>query len=246
MRSVLPLLFLTLATPALASDGVLEINQTCAVQTGCFSGDSAGLPVTITRSGSYVSTSDLNTGGIAGGPGNLNGIAVSASDVTLDLGGFSVSCRNIFPPQACGGGTGIGVVATSDAVENLSLRKGTIRGMGSDGIRLAGQHHLVDDVRVIGNGGSGIVVTRPTIPNPVGPDLSGDSRSTIRDSTINANELVGVATDAAMLMIDGCTILGNEIIDINVTGLFTGNVWVRDSVALSTAGNVNSLGGNSL
>ena len=32
---------------ASASDGVLEINQTCATQTGCFPGDSAGFPVTL-------------------------------------------------------------------------------------------------------------------------------------------------------------------------------------------------------
>lgn len=38
--------------PASASDGVLEINQTCAIQTGCFAGDTAGLPVTISASGS--------------------------------------------------------------------------------------------------------------------------------------------------------------------------------------------------
>jgi hypothetical protein len=37
------LLVLALATPALASDGVLEINQTCAVQTGCFAGDTASV-----------------------------------------------------------------------------------------------------------------------------------------------------------------------------------------------------------
>ncbi len=41
------LLILALAGPALAVDGVAEINQTCAVQTGCFGGDAAGYPVTI-------------------------------------------------------------------------------------------------------------------------------------------------------------------------------------------------------
>jgi hypothetical protein len=50
-RSMLILLLLLFATPALAVDGVLEINQTCAVQTGCFSGDTAGFPVTISASG---------------------------------------------------------------------------------------------------------------------------------------------------------------------------------------------------
>ena len=40
-------LFLTLAGPALAVDGVLEINQTCVVQSGCFAGDTPGFPLTI-------------------------------------------------------------------------------------------------------------------------------------------------------------------------------------------------------
>ena len=65
MRSMLILLlFLTLTAPALASDGVIEINQTCAVQTGCIDnsggiGDTPGFPVTIEIPGSYVLTSNL-------------------------------------------------------------------------------------------------------------------------------------------------------------------------------------------
>jgi hypothetical protein len=35
------LLTIALTSPALAVDGVLEINQACAVNTGCFSGDAA-------------------------------------------------------------------------------------------------------------------------------------------------------------------------------------------------------------
>ncbi len=68
------LLLLALAGPALAVDGVAEINQTCAVQTGCFSGDTAGYPVSIEGSAgrSYRLTSDLviqsvNSNGIMGG-----------------------------------------------------------------------------------------------------------------------------------------------------------------------------------
>ncbi|MDG2051443.1 MAG: hypothetical protein P8M78_14920 [Myxococcota bacterium] len=53
LRSRIALLTLGLSSPALAVDGVLEINQACAVNTGCFSGDAAGLPVTITAAGSY-------------------------------------------------------------------------------------------------------------------------------------------------------------------------------------------------
>ena len=39
--------WLALAPMAYAVDGVLEINQTCAVNTGCFAGDAAAFPVTI-------------------------------------------------------------------------------------------------------------------------------------------------------------------------------------------------------
>ena len=68
MRSLLtPFLLFALATPALAVDGVLEINQTCAVQTGCFAGDSPGFPVTITQPGSYRLTSNLFRGSSLGG-----------------------------------------------------------------------------------------------------------------------------------------------------------------------------------
>src|SRR5262245_32414033 len=46
------IVFALLALVASASDGVLEINQTCAA-VGCFQGDSAGFPVTINSAGSY-------------------------------------------------------------------------------------------------------------------------------------------------------------------------------------------------
>ena len=68
------LLLLALAGPALAVDGVLEINQTCAISTGCFPGDSPGFPVSVTQPGSYRLTGnlDLSAEGV-----NVSGIAVS-------------------------------------------------------------------------------------------------------------------------------------------------------------------------
>ena len=50
-----------LASAAYAGDGVLEINQTCATETGCFPGDSAGFPVTVNvgTGSSFRLTSDL-------------------------------------------------------------------------------------------------------------------------------------------------------------------------------------------
>ena len=86
MRLILTVvLLLVLAGPTLAVDGVLEINQTCAVQTGCFAGDTAGWPVTITEGGSYRLTSNLIV------PDKTTGaILVSTSSVSIDLNGFEI------------------------------------------------------------------------------------------------------------------------------------------------------------
>lgn len=81
-------MLLALASPSLAVDGRLEINQACADTGGCFAGDSAGFPVTLSKRGaSYVLTSDLSR--------TLNPlihqtipfIQITAADVTLDLNG---------------------------------------------------------------------------------------------------------------------------------------------------------------
>ena len=50
-----------LSSAAFAVDGVLEINRACATNSGCFSGDSPGYPVTINgiAGRSYKLTSDI-------------------------------------------------------------------------------------------------------------------------------------------------------------------------------------------
>ena len=62
---LLPIALLAAAYAASASEGALEINQTCALQTGCFAGDGAGFPVTIDGSAgsSYLLTGDLEKSG---------------------------------------------------------------------------------------------------------------------------------------------------------------------------------------
>lgn len=92
------LLLLALARPALAVDGVLEINQVCAVNTGCFPGDAPKYPVTISSSGSYRLTSNL-----FGIGANTDGIVVEKSYVTIDFNGFAIQGVGI------GSGTGNGV-----------------------------------------------------------------------------------------------------------------------------------------
>ncbi len=115
--------------PVFAADGQLEINQACA-NVGCFAGDGAGLPVSISSPGSYLLTGNLSTADV-----NATVIAVSGSSVTLDLNGFAVigpvSCTGK-PPVCSASGSGIGVSISSS--RSVTVRNGTIRGF-ADGIR---------------------------------------------------------------------------------------------------------------
>ena len=107
-------LLLLLAGPALAVDGVGEINQTCATATGCFSGDAAGFPVTISTSGSYRLTSRLVLPNE-----NTDGILVSTSSVSIDLNGFEIT-----GPVTCAGGPILCTPATGtgSAIDRISCR----------------------------------------------------------------------------------------------------------------------------
>lgn len=134
MRSMLTsLLFLALAGPALAVDGVLEINQACASQ-GCFTGDAAGLPVEITQPGSYRLTGTLVTL-----DPNQTLIVINSDRVTLDLNGFSLRgpnfCVNPTTEQCSNPGTGIGIQATALS-NHITIKNGHIERMGSDGVQL--------------------------------------------------------------------------------------------------------------
>jgi hypothetical protein len=184
------LLALVLASPAWSVDGVLEINQTCAVNTGCFSGDSGGFPVTITNPGSYLLTGDLVAGN------NQDGIQVSADGVTLDLNGFRIvsSSSTI---------TSVNGIEGSDR-QNIEVRNGTVQGFRGRGIIFSGSSRGVRilDIRTLGNGfqgidldGGGHLVSRCTsVSNSLwGFSLDGDSM--IVDSVAENNTAFGFVLD---------------------------------------------------
>src|SRR5262245_52284714 len=86
-RLVCGLLVLTvvaITSPALAVDGVIEINHAAAIAGGVTPGDGPGYPVTISQPGSYRLTGPLS-------PSSVSAIRITASDVTLDLNEFRVS-----------------------------------------------------------------------------------------------------------------------------------------------------------
>ena len=202
MRSLLTLpLFLALAPPAIASDGVLEINQTCAVNTGCFSGDAAAFPVTITAAGSYRLTSNLTVPNE-----NTDGIVVDASDVGIDLNNFA-----ILGPVTCSGtplvcspssGSGSGVERTAVANRGISVKNGSITGMGSFGVSL-GDQAAVTNLRVRWNRSGGISASIGAIISGNAASQNGSSGifasvgSTISGNTASNNGTDGISSSFA-------------------------------------------------
>ncbi|MBI5765333.1 MAG: right-handed parallel beta-helix repeat-containing protein [Planctomycetes bacterium] len=81
----------------------------------------AALPYTISQSGSYVLMGEINAASFPGGP---DGIVITASNVTLDLNGFTLIGE-------AGSGSGISV---PDNINNLRITNGTIRDWGGSGV----------------------------------------------------------------------------------------------------------------
>ena len=239
MRSLVHLgllLALVVPTPALAADGVLEINQTCAEKTGCFSGDAAGFPVTIDGSAgkSYRLTSSLklpdgNTAGIV----LTSTVSVSASGTTIDLAGFTIGCF----PGICPAGSGSGIFTSPFAAvptTSVRVRNGTVQGTG-DGIYL-GSLSVVEDVNAIGNRGFGVrvgdystVSTTRAVQNNVDLGAGGIGAglsATISLCTAALNHGPGIAVGA------GSTVSGNTAY---------GNVSAGDGM---TAGPGSTVSGN--
>ncbi|MEM9558109.1 MAG: hypothetical protein AAGC60_27880 [Acidobacteriota bacterium] len=143
------LLFVTLlvsllsVSPALAGDGVIEINMAAAAAGGITPSDTPGFPVTLDSAGSYMLTGNLETGNA-----NVNVIEITASYVTLDLNGFA-----ILGPSVDGSGNGVSAAATR---EHIEVRNGMVVGMGSGGVRLAGASSRAENIRARGNRDDGI------------------------------------------------------------------------------------------
>jgi hypothetical protein len=151
---------------ARAGDGRIEINQACALGSGCGAGDAPGFPVTIDRNepASYVLTGNLRV--------NENTVAIDVLDdyATIDLNGFAIlGPTRCTSPGTCGPlGTGVGIRSTYDPmcqeppcpeiVTTTIVRNGMIIGMGSNGIWLEGTDGgtRVEAVSVQHNGGVGM------------------------------------------------------------------------------------------
>jgi hypothetical protein len=197
------LLFLTLATPVFAVDGVLEISHACAVNTGCFSGDTAGYPVTIdgTAGRSYLLTSDLIVPDV-----DTDGIKVNTSDIGIDLNNFTIirsgcegATSNCTPTP---GGTGSGVNGYFPQI-GISVKNGSITGMGRYGVYLGSQAE-VSGLRVRWNKldgiftSSGAVVSGNAAYQNGSRGIFANTGSTVSNNAVYQNGMVGIETGFAV------------------------------------------------
>ncbi len=138
------------ALPALAVDGVIEINEARALAGGVTPGDAPGYPVTISQSGSYRLTGNLSQSNPT-----KNVIDIWANDVTLDLNGFTLKGESSCTRNAnngvvvCSNGgsySGSGIDTSSSV--RVVIRNGRIVGMANHGILAGGGTVDVDNVTV--------------------------------------------------------------------------------------------------
>ena len=195
MQRMVPLLAFALvaASALLASSGEndIEIDQFCARESGCFSGDTPGFPVTIDGSAGnhYVLMS-----GLLIPDENTTAIEIAAPDIDLDMNGHHIvgvtrcaqelylcSDPTLGPPwcqgplacQPVGSGRGVTVVSASQNYR-VRIHSGRVKGMGDVGIAV-GDHGSVEAVYSESNGRSGIVGSR---------DAYFDGNTTVRNGEI--------------------------------------------------------------
>lgn len=196
-----------ISIPCWAVDGVVLIDQNKAMAGGVTPGDLPGFPVTISTPGSY-----RLAGNLVVPDANTDAIVVTSDNVSLDLNGFSISGPTICGRSAGDGAgfvtcspTGSGSGVKGNQVYNISIKNGTIRGMGSSGISLTGTNGFsapastVQKISAVSNGGSGIAVESGLVVNNV----------------TGSNGIWGISTNRA-------SVIGNYITNNNAGAMYIG------------------------
>jgi len=164
----------------------------------------------ITQPGSYYLTGNIT--GVAG----RHGIEIAASGVTLDLMGFDLSGL----PASLDG-----VSATVSNLTNITIRNGSVRAWGDEGVDLgtnSADSSAVIDVRASGNAGNGITIgTGGTITGCSAYNNTGDGiltgfGCTITGCSATNNSANGIVTSSS------CTITACSASSNTGSGISTG------------------------
>ena len=210
-------------------------------------------PLVIAASGSYRLKSNIVVP-----DADTTAISITADDVTLDLNGYTISGPTVCSgePVSCAPtGSGIGVSSSADGI---TIGNGTIRGMGSRGIRLDGRNAIVERIRARSNGGGGIhvndagcrisrnliadsqstgivasascIVTENVVRSNTGDGIDVGNGSVVTNNSIGGNVGSGITSFGANVIVIGNTIVENGDTGIEgAAGTMSSNVIVANA-----------------
>ncbi len=162
-----------------------------------------GLPFTITQPGYYYLTTNLNFSGL--------GITVGTSDVTIDLGGFTLDATNSIYPG----------VLVSTPCTNITVCNGAIRHSRSSGIGMypatgARIHRITSS----DNGDVGIIVGNNSLVTECQAERNGSVGIDVADGSTVQDCVAACCTHGIFAggaaLVEGCTAVNNTNIGIKV------------------------------
>jgi hypothetical protein len=196
------LAFALAAECAFAVDGVVLINQSTV--------NAAGGTYTITSPGSYKLSGNLQAK-----DQNTDVIVIASSNVTIDLNGFAIlgtaDCSMGFPNSQ----------TNNQNFNNITIRNGTIQGIGSVAIVLAGASILVEYMHIRSNGGGGIEIGANFVQ---GNDI-------VQHNNVDRNNGDGIHVDGGTVADNVVTYSGNLGI-VLTTGIVAGNTSLNNNYGL--------------
>ena len=149
--------------------------------------------------------------------GNTTAIVIAADHVTLDLGGYA-----ILGPVDCSGNTCVGAgngdgIITPNVRFNITIRNGTIQGLGRFGISITGDSHLIEYIHARSNGGTGIDIV----------SSADDAGSIVQFNTAQRNGGYGLFLSKGIARHNVADVNGNAGIRL-IKGSVTNNVATRN------------------
>lgn len=179
--------------PSSTDKPLIEVEPRTVINDANTPGD-ADSRYRITQPGSYYLVQNEPIAGVR------HGIEIAASDVTIDLMGFTLFSSNPLPigspPVSLDG------ITLDGSRENITIRNGTVRGFGEDGVDVPAGNSRFEDLLVIGNEGNG---------------LFAGARSLIARCRVSDNGASGVIANDNLLLVH-CIAAGNGAVGFGLTG----------------------------
>ena len=218
------------AAPAPVMKTLDQIEPRTPIDATNTPGDASSL-FQITTSGSYYLTGNVT------GESGKHGISVAASNVTIDLNGFTLT----------GVGGSLDGIHLEPGNSKLTVRNGNITSWAGDGVDEVdadGQDGIYEEIRASGNSGDGLrlddkcVVRDCKLEHNSGNGMTVNGRATIRNCTANDNALNGFSFGGGSILDSVALTNGNAGIES-----FSEPVLIKNCVAADNGTNGIRSGG---